>query len=94
MIFVIFQNFAFLGALFGHFFRLQMIFLDTKNALCPMPSAPEVFSISICTVNIPLISSSKCPLLSNLEQQKVYEMNLNTIEIEFLYDNEIAKKFI
>ena len=29
------------------FFRLQMIFLDMKNAICPMPSAPEVFSISI-----------------------------------------------
>ena len=32
------------------FFRLQMIFLDTKNSICPMPSAPEVFPISICTV--------------------------------------------
>ena len=32
------------------FFRLQMIFLDTKNTICSMLSAPEVFPISICTV--------------------------------------------
>ena len=28
----------------------QMIFLDTKNVICPMPSAPQVFPISIRTV--------------------------------------------
>ena len=32
------------------FFRHQGIFYDTKNAICPMPSAPEVFPISICIV--------------------------------------------
>ena len=32
------------------FFRLQMIFLDTNNGICLMPSAPQVFSISIRTV--------------------------------------------
>ena len=49
MIFLIFQNFAFLW-LYGHFFRLQRIFIDTKNVICPMPSAPQVFPISIRTV--------------------------------------------
>ena len=32
------------------FFRFQKIFLDTKNVICPMPSAPQVFPISIRTV--------------------------------------------
>ena len=49
MIFLIFQNFALLW-LHGHFFRLQRILLVTKNVICPVPSAPQVFLISIRTV--------------------------------------------
>ena len=54
MIFLIFQNFAF-PWLYRHFFRLQMIFLDTKMLYAKTPS-PEVFPISICTV-----LTGKCP---------------------------------
>ena len=53
MILLISQNCAFLW-LYRHFFRLQRIFkklfIDTKNVICPMPSAPQVFPISIRTV--------------------------------------------
>ena len=40
--FLILKNFA-LPWLYGHFFRLQRIFIDTKNVICTMPSAPQVF---------------------------------------------------
>ena len=32
------------------FFILQMIYLDTENVICPMPSAQQVFPISNCIV--------------------------------------------
>ena len=36
------------------FFRLKMIFLDTKNVICPMPSAPEDLPIdtTICSLMV------------------------------------------
>ena len=32
-----------------------MIFLDTKNAICPRPSAPQILPISICIVETKLL---------------------------------------
>ena len=45
MIFLIFQNFAFLQ-LYGHFFRHEMVFLDTESAMAPMFAALNVWANS------------------------------------------------